>query len=178
MLHIVTPCSRPENLDIISQSIPAECKWIIIHENDIKLPERNNTLLLKCDRTGPWGHAGRNFFLDNYNLNDEDWIYFLDDDNIIHPHFANAFQQLLTTDYSIIHWGQLNQNNEIRLIPDIGIDKIDTACYMVKWKHNKHIRYNDEKYNADGFYAIDCSQNGQILTLNNYLCYYNYLRTE
>lgn len=178
MLHIVTPCSRPENLDIISQSIPAECNWIIVHENDIKLPERDNTFLLKCDRTGPWGHAGRNFFLDNFNLYDDDWVYFLDDDNIIHPAFYSTVQQFLSTDYAIIHWGQLNKNNEIRLIPDIAIDKIDTACYMIQWKQNKHTRYNDEKYNADGFYAIDCSQNGPVLTLNDSLCYYNYLRTE
>lgn len=178
MLYIVTPCSRPENLDTIAQSIPVNFHWIIVHENDIKLPERDNTFLLKCDRTGPWGHAGRNFFLNNFNLNDDDWVYCLDDDNIIHPNFENIVQQLLMMDYSIIHWGQLNKNNEIRLIPDIGIDKIDTACYMIKWKYNKFTRYNDEKYNADGFYAIDCSQNGPILTLNGSLCYYNYLRTE
>jgi len=178
MLHIVTPCSRPENLETIAQSIPANYNWVIVHENYITLPERDNTFLLKCDRTGPWGHAARNFFLNNFNINDEDWIYFLDDDNIIHPNFENVAQQLLMSDYSIIHWGQLHKNNEIRLIPDIGIDKIDTACYMVRWQYNKLTRYNDEKYNADGLYAIDCSQNGPVLTLNDYLCYYNYLRKE
>jgi UDPglucose 6-dehydrogenase len=89
VLYIVTPCSRPENLDTIAQSIPVNFHWIIVHENDIKLPERDNTFLLKCDRTGPWGHAGRNFFLNNFNLNDDDWVYLPD---IIQE--GNALQSL------------------------------------------------------------------------------------
>lgn len=176
MLHIVTPCSRPENLDTISKTIPVECNWVILHEDNIKVPD--NGFLLKCDNTGPWGHAGRNFFLDNFQLNDDDWIYCLDDDNIIHPNFFNTVQEYLTHDYSIIHWGQLDKNSEHRLDPFIGIDRIDTACYMYKWKYNKNTRYHANKYNADGFFAIDCSSKGPILTVNGYLCYYNYLRTE
>ena len=34
MLYIVTPCSRPENLLHIKESIPEECKWIVAYDDN------------------------------------------------------------------------------------------------------------------------------------------------
>ena len=178
MLYIVTPCSRPENLDILSQSISTDCYWVIVSDKNITIPQYDNASLLLCENNGYQGNKARNFFLDNFYLNDNDWIYFLDDDNIIHPDFFHTVQYYLTSDYSIIHWGQLTRYGGPRLKPLIELNKIDTACYMVKWKYNKNTRWKETEYNADGHYAIDCSQNGPVLMLDQYLCYYNYLRPK
>jgi hypothetical protein len=176
MIYIVTPCSRPENLETISESIPSQCKWIVLHEPHISIPKIHNINSIVCPKTGFVGADGRNYFINNFNLKDDDWIYPLDDDNIIHPDLIPNILELLDMDISIIHWGQLNKNQTIRLHPKIAIDKIDAACFISKWKYNKYIKYNTIKYNYDGLYAIECANNGPVVKLNMYLCYYNYLR--
>jgi hypothetical protein len=177
MLYITTPCSRPENLEIISKSIPKDCYWVVIYDDQVKIPNNlDNANLFKCPKTGFVGSEGRNYFLDNMQLQDNDWIYSLDDDNIIHPNFYETISTLLNEDYSIIHWGQNNKNNSVRLNPKLMLDRIDAACFITKWKHNKNVRYKIDKYNYDGVYAIECAKNGPILKLDKYICYYNYLK--
>lgn len=178
MIYLVTPCSRPENLHIISKSIPDQCKWIVLHESNITIPNISNMISIVCPKTGFVGADGRNYFVNNFDLNDNDWIYSLDDDNIIHPNMLSTIQPYLNEDISIIYWGQLNKDNTIRLVPrdSIILDTIDAACFISKWKFNKNVRYHTNAYNYDGLYAIDCSNNGPSLKINDYLCYYNYLR--
>jgi len=178
MLYIVTPCSRPQNLQIISESIPPFAKWIVLHEPSVILPTIHNMVAIECPKTGFVGADGRNYFIENFPLTDDDWIYSLDDDNIVHPKMISVIPDLLDKDFSIIYWGQLNKNNTIRLVPldSIMINTIDAASFISKWKFNKHLRYNTDAYNYDGLYAIECSKNGPRLKLNDYLCYYNYLR--
>lgn len=177
MLYIITPCSRPENLEQISKTIPKFATWVVLHEPTIKAPKLDNALFIQCPKTGFVGADGRNYFVEKFHLNDEDWIYSLDDDNIIHPSFS-LIENMLDDDFSLIYWGQLNKNDSIRLKPldQIILNTIDTACYVSKWKYNKRARYDTTAYNYDGLYAIECAKNGPILKLNNYLCYYNYLR--
>lgn len=177
MLFVVTPCSRPENLEKIAPTIPDFCQWIVLHEQSLSLPKIQNMTTIVCPKTGFVGADGRNYFLDNFILNDDDWIYSLDDDNIIHPDFYKI-EKFLLEDFSLVHWGQLNKDNTVRLKPlsDIIIDTIDAACFISQWKYNKNVRYNTDVYNYDGFYAIDCAKNGPRLKLDMYLSYYNYLR--
>lgn len=176
MLYITTPCSRPENLEIISKTIPKECYWAVVYDNKVTVPKIENAHYFKCEDTGFVGASGRNYFLDNFQINDEDWIYSLDDDNIVHKNWYESIEPLLSLDISIIHWGQLNKDESIRLNPIIKLNHIDAACFMTKWKYNKHIRYNTEKYEYDGLYALECLNNGPSLTLNQYISFYNYLK--
>lgn len=174
---MTTPCSRPENLLEISKSIPSFATWVVIHEPSVILPKIDNMLAIECPKTGFVGADGRNYFLENFELTDQDWIYSLDDDNIVHPHFY-LIEPLLSEDVSIIHWGQLNKDNTVRLeaLNKIILDTIDAACFISNMKYNKHVRYNTEAYNYDGLYAIECANNGRRLKISNYLAYYNYLR--
>lgn len=179
MLYIITPCSRPENLDVIQNTIPTEAKWIICHDNNIKkISSKLNAIIMRCDETGLVGTKARNYVLDNYDFKDEDIILFHDDDNIVHSQWYNVVSQFFDYDFSIICWGQLNKDNSIRLYPTNNpkIDMIDTASYLIKWKYNKHIRHNTTIYQHDGQYAEDCAKNGPIITINAFICYYNYLR--
>lgn len=177
MLYITTPCSRPENLQEISKTIPKFATWVVLHEPTIKVPKLNNALYIECPKTGFVGADGRNYFLDNFDLKDEDWVYSLDDDNIIHPNFR-LIEPLLLKSFSIIHWGQLNKDNTIRLhaVDKIVLDSIDAACYISSMRYNRNIRNNTIAYNYDGLYAIECDNNGPRFKIMNYLCYYNYLK--
>lgn len=179
MLYIITPCSRPENLKIISATIPKESTWIVVYNNNIEIKDYiNNAFLMKCKETGKVGIKARNFALDNLSLNDHDMILFHDDDNIIHHKLYSSISPYFIEDFSIMTWGQLWKDNSIRLQPENNPrpTKIDTASFLVSWKYNKSIRHEVDVYEHDGIYAESCAKNGKVLCINDYLCYYNYLR--
>lgn len=178
MIYIITPCSRPENLEVISKTIPPQCSWVVVHDNKVTIPSLDNVTVLQCDDTGKVGIKARNYALDNLKLTDNDFILFHDDDNIIHPKWYSSVSQLLLYDFSMITWGQLNNDNSIRLIPQRHpkVGNIDTASFLISWKYNKHLRHQVDIYEHDGLYAEQCALNGRILCIDDYLCYYNYLR--
>lgn len=170
MLYIITPCSRPQNLETISNSIPNKSSWIVVHDYKYIMPDIPNATFLKCDDTGLVGTKARNFALDTIKFND--------DDNIIHPKLYQTIEPLLTNNFSIMTWGQLHKNNSIRLPSQVKpkVGNIDTASFLISWKYNKLTRHRTDIYEHDGLYAEECANNGPMLCINDYLCYYNYLR--
>ena len=180
MIYIITPCSRPQNLEAIYQSLPkaSDIHWILCSDHNNKLPTFNNSTNMVCDDTGIVGTKARNYVLDNFNFGDEDHILFHDDDNVVHPDLYINIKPHLEEDFSILSWGQLNKDNSVRLLPTSHMYSgyVDTASFLIKWKHNKAIRHKTDRYDHDGIYAYECSQNGKVIVLDSYLCYYNYLR--
>lgn len=181
MIHIITPCSRPENLSLMKHSIPKECNWVIVYDSTVKeYPEIENASVLYSPFTGGSGNPNRNYALDNLEFSDTDWIYILDDDNIIHPKWYRTVKDFNEDHLNIITWGQVWKNYDIRLepVPDPRVGNIDTSCYMVRGRVMKNLRY-EILYEADGVLANEVvRQYAGILTLSHeYLGYYNYLRT-
>jgi hypothetical protein len=178
MIYIITACSRPENLETISKTIPLQCNWVVVHDNKVNTPLLNNAMVLECEDTGMVGIKAQNFALDNLPLTDQDFILLHDDDNIIYPTWYSKVSELINYDFSIMTWGQLNKDGSIRLKPQSQprVGNIDTASFLISWKYNKHIRHKVDVYEHDGIYAEQCSLNGPLLQINDYLCYYNYLR--
>jgi hypothetical protein len=178
MIYIVTTCTRPENLETIKETIPPECVWVVVFDNSIKDSEpADGAINLYSPFTGHWGMSNRNFALDEMEFADEDWIYVLDDDNIIHPDWYEAVKDLNSLELNMINWGQLWDDGSIRLQPaeKPAVDGIDTACYMVRGRLMRSLRYN-QQYNADGLLAEQAYGHGGTLKLDSYLAYYNYLR--
>lgn len=178
MLYIITPCSRPENLLTILNTIPKECQWIIGYDgkNGI-IPFIPNAIIMNCEDNGFFGTKARNHILNTFKFDDKDNILFHDDDNIIHPLFYKTISSILDNDFSIMCWGQLHKNSSIRLFPTNNpkINHIDTASYLIKWKYNKTVRHNTELYYHDGLYAEDCAKNGPVYTIDEYISFYNAL---
>lgn len=180
MIYIITPCSRPFNIEEISKSIPKECTWVISFDNMVKdKPYVQNAISLSSPYTGSYGNPNRNFALDYLKdkINDDDWIYILDDDNIIHPDWYDGIKDKLSTN-SMIHWGQCFADKTHRTVAPLKPLKgtIDTAQYMVRWGAVKNIRFADE-YEADGIYANDClNAAGSSFRISKDLCYFNFLR--
>ena len=89
ILNIITPCSRPENLHLISKSIniPKEnYRWIVVFDFD-ELPDKelipnNCEVYLHRDSDSTAGHAQRNYAID---LIEDGYVYSNDDDTLLHP---------------------------------------------------------------------------------------------
>jgi hypothetical protein len=178
MIYIITPCTRPENLETISKNIPEECSWVIVYDDKISMINTSlNAIFMKCPDTGVVGTKARNYALDHLDIKDEDLILLHDDDNIIHPNWYNSILKYINMDFSIITWGQLYKNNNPRLHPTSYpcVNYIDTASFMIKWKYNKNVRH-EYIYYHDGLYAETCAKNGPVICIDEYLSYYNYLR--
>ena len=183
-VFIITPSRRPFNLEFISGTVPQECEWVVVLDKTVtnKHTVENATVIHSQD-TGLWGNPNRNIGLEyiknKLNPSDNDWVYILDDDNIIHPEWWSNIQSHLNTDASIITWGQTWASGEPRTAPTDTpkIATIDTSQYMVRWNVAKNLRF-ENIYEADGIYAEEASKQGSVKKLDQYLGYYNFLRAH
>jgi hypothetical protein len=157
-LNIITPCSRPENLHKISQSIniPKEnYRWIIVCDMD-ELPDSgmipdNCEIHLHRNPKGSWGHSQRNFGID---LITEGYVYCNDDDTIIHP---NLWENIKDLNEDFISFKQEDKNGEIRLNGDsIRINFIDSHNFMVSRQTIGDSKWLIDSYAADGHFAMEC----------------------
>lgn len=180
MIYIVTPCTRPFNLARMRASIPANCKWIISYDSSVKSPVPvDGATVIFSKNTGHFGNPVRNTALDYLAsvATDDDWLYILDDDNIVHPDWYDAVSSHLQSS-SMIGWDQEFPSGGTRaIIPDApGNGNVDTAQYMMRWGAVKNIRY-ELLYEADGIYAEQAFKAaGGITKIHKNICYYNYLR--
>lgn len=128
--------------------------------------------------TGHYGNLNRNYALDTILFDDLDWLYVLDDDNIIHPDWYAKVGHIDDPELNIVSWGQVWRNGSIRLPPTSNprVGETDTSCYMVRGRVMKQLRY-DLDYVADGILAEQVVAKGGHLCLHEYLGYYNWLRT-
>lgn len=172
MIYAATPCGRPDNLLRIMKTIPDSWGWIICYDDRVEIPDevKQKATLVKCNNTGPAGIYARNHILDHYDFKDEDWIFQLDDDNIIHPDIEEVFKDITEySDYAIIAFNQCFWNNDLRLRPCAPpqIGAFDIASYLAHWKYTKHLRYHD-MYCHDQLYVLDCYYGGIIMGSNDH----------
>jgi len=172
-LNIITPCSRPENLKAISESIPKESRWIAVFDGT-ELPEiipSNCEMHCIKDVNSIYGNAQRNYALD---LVTEGHIYFNDDDTIIHP---DLWDEVKDKDADFISFKQANKDGSLRLegneiIPNF----IDSHNFIVSAKC-VNTRWILDRYDADAYFAMDCYKNAkESLYIPKILSIYNYLK--
>lgn len=173
MLYIMTPCSRSENLSLVSGTIPEHAKWVIVLDAKAKRTQYPaNSNVIETDLTGHSGNPLRNLFLDSYEFTDDDWVYILDDDNIFHPELSVVMEDLMLTDVGIITWAQ---EGRLPATDSPREGNIDTACYMFRPSRSGGLRFHME-YGADGVFAHELSKRTTLKMIDQELCYYNYLR--
>jgi hypothetical protein len=155
-LNIITPCSRPKNLQIISSSIniPKEnYRWIVVFdmlEKPDNIPENCESYCFK-DFKSISGNAQRNFALDLIN---NGHIYFNDDDTVIHK---DLWENIKCLDEDFISFMQEDKNKKIRTTGlNVRVDKIDSHNFIISKRCSENIKWEIEKYNADGFFACEC----------------------
>lgn len=181
-LTIITPCSRPKNLQILYESINFSFinKWLIIYDskkghipNHFKHPK-----IVECNegRTGISGNTQRNRGIENTN---NGFIYFLDDDNIIHPNFWNILPQFSVDNINLF---QIESHPDYKYLnlSAPGPSTIDTSMYCVDRKLVGLTRWMPHLYSADGVFAetIRCKKPKSLNIINEVAAYYNYLASD
>ena len=178
-IYIITPCSRVEHLETISKTIPNECIWVIVYDSNYnnQILPYGDIILRPKNVSGNYGKPHINYALDNLKLTYSDWVYVLDDDNIIHPEWYENVTSLCNDNYNILSWGQLWNDKTMRLRPTkhMVFRAVDQASYMWRYGFNPTIRF-DESYFGDGTFAEKLGQNSHCI--NKYISYYNYLSLE
>ena len=178
MLSIITPCSRQHNIPTVYNSIIFSKinKWIIVYDtsNDRKyekIYDDPQIIEIECNE-GLTGNPQRNLGI---TLVEDDFIYFLDDDNIIHPNFWSIVDELNTEKFYT--FDQLRHNN-ILYGNNIKPGQIDTAMFIVHKKHTKDIYWINNSFEADGHFIHDVLNKNisSHIYLNIIGAYYNFLR--
>lgn len=179
-LTIITPSCRPENLLEIKTSINFNYvnEWIIVYDgskilsnpNLFENQENNKIKEYVYEDEGISGNPQRNYAL-NKIADENTLLYFLDDDNIIHP---NIYRLLNVIDNNKIY--TFNQYNRIKG-NNINVNYIDTAMFIIPYNLCKNKRWIIDKYQADGYYIKECYDENinKHVYVDNDLCYYNNL---
>lgn len=179
-LNIITPCSRPQNLLAIEQSINIprnSYRWMVVFDSDT-LPEAS--LIPKSCETythqlpgSVAGHAQRNYAID---IIEDGFVYTNDDDTIIHPDLWNNIQHIKDNDF--ISFSQLHKNGHLRLVGNnIVVGQIDSHNFIVHRNLIGDSRWKHEFWDADGHFAHECYNKAKTpLFINKPLSVYNYLR--
>jgi hypothetical protein len=178
-LNIITPCSRPENLITISKSINIPKKnyrWIVVFDGetlpDKELIPKNCEIYSHTNKNSIVGHSQRNYALDMIN---DGYIYFNDDDTVIHNKLWDNIKDL---DNDFISFMQEDINGNIRLIGDkIVVGHIDSHNFIVHSSLIGNTKFIITKYDADGHFANECfRQSKNSKHINIVLSTYNSLR--
>jgi glycosyltransferase involved in cell wall biosynthesis len=183
-ITLITPSIRPENLLKIMDSIRFEYinKWIIVYDGSkivenpkLFINDKIEEHIYKGD--GISGNPQRNYALDL--LKDTDtYLYYLDDDNIIHPELYNLLDNI--EDDKMYTFDQQRPDN---IFPfktllkgnDVTLFNIDTAMILIDYNLCKDIRWVADKYNADGLYITECytKNKDKWIYIDKLMAYYN-----
>lgn len=178
-LNIITPCSRPENLLKISESIniPREnYRWIVVCDSE-SLPD-NSLIPNNCEiynhknLNSSYGNSQRNYAIDMVK---KGHIYFNDDDTLMHP---NLWENIKDFNFDFLSFNQLLKNGNSRLIGSIvSVGDVDCHNFIVSNDIVKDTRFIVGRYDADGHFATECYKKSIIiLYINKALSIYNSLR--
>lgn len=183
-LTIITPSYRIDNLLQIKNSINFDYidEWIIVYDgskisSNFKLFQSSKIKeYVHKDENSIVGNSQRNYALSKVT-NPDTLIYYLDDDNIIHPNMYNLLNIIDNT--KMYTFNQHRNNNGVEILKgnNININYIDTAMIIIPYKLCKNVRWITNVYYADGCYITECYNTNKTIHVfvDNVLCYYNKL---
>jgi len=156
-LVIITPCSRIENLFVLEKAIKSipetNRRWIVVFDREeipLDIPKSCEPYAFK-DKESVFGNAQRNYA---FQLIDEGYIYFNDDDTVIHPHLWDNIKNS-TEDF--VYFKQEDKEGKIRLEGEIvAPNYIDSGNFIVTRQCIGDIRWDLKRYDADGVFAQEC----------------------
>jgi hypothetical protein len=183
-LTIITPCTRIHNLPALYESIEFDKinKWIIVYDTTVNTchhsfihSEQIIEAYCKSSLNGVVGNTQRNYGLSL--VEDDNYIYFLDDDNIIHPNFWKIAEELETDTIHTFNQYR-DEHGHVLLGNRIEMNYIDTAMYIIHKNMIGDIKWQEDLYQADGKFISDVYSTGKYKHkyFNKYYCYYNYLK--
>ena len=185
---IITPSYRVKNLRKILKTIKFNeiFKWIIIYDGskiseNFKQFEKFEKIieLTYKSKDNEIRSAQRNKGLDYIKENfpgENLFIYFLDDDNIIHPNFYDIIKTL-----KINHFYTFDQqrNRYVLSGENPKVYYIDMGMFLFDFKLVSNIRFRLDVFNGeDGIYIEECCKTDlkKHIYVPNVYSYYNYLK--
>lgn len=127
------------------------------------------------------GHELINRIFDK--IADNEWVYVLDDDNIIHPDFFSSVREVIkNTDAEGIIFSQVyGKESLIReaLPENVKVCHIDMAQFLLKKSLIKQNRLVNYRYEADGIFIekLFNENKEKFCFQSKVLCYYNFLES-
>lgn len=193
-LHIITPVSRPGNLEKISYSIllPHEPSiwiewWIAFdgYESDIPAGSHPSHILfvpsIVNDKTvSVSGNLQRNAALDQIK---DGWVFFLDDDTTMHPDLLKTIAPILNSIPGcclVFNQDWPDGKPRCTVSPDhMKQGYIDTGQVVLAREAIGDIRWEADKYHSDGPFieSVFRAHPEAFIWLNRTLATYNTLRT-
>jgi hypothetical protein len=181
---IITPCSRPQNLTKIKESIDLSKikRWYISYDcQDNKMeyvqryPNEPKIKELKCTTKSMSGNGPRNMALDEIAKNEtgDRLIYFLDDDTTLHPDMLKKdFKMDTVYTWDMERYGAPYVGNN----PTIGF--IDTGHALIDMNIIGENRWRDT-YDADGVFITNILNNNKEkwVYIPETLAIYNHLNS-
>jgi predicted O-methyltransferase YrrM len=178
-ITIITPSMRPLNLPKLRDSIDFSYvdEWIIVYdsskisENPKQFANSGNPKIKEYlhSSEGISGNPQRNFALDHVQ-NEDTFLYFLDDDNLMHKDFYRLLNMI---DDGKIYTFDMDRIPGHR----IGLSQIDTAMFLADFKICQSARWLINLYGADFYYIEECyaKNRDKWIYVNNILCTNNIL---
>lgn len=168
-----------------SITIPPESYhwWIVL--DGVTLPDRiqrklppNAHVLSHRNPKSISGNAQRNYALDHIDSEDHSYVYFLDDDTLMHPHF---YPKLLETcPHELFHFSMTTDGGSLYVQgSEFDVGKMDSGCVLYHRKLIGKTRWVLSDYAADVKFARTCARKAKSrLFLNAPLAVYNSLRNQ
>lgn len=187
-LHIITPVSRPYFLPEVARSIKSAFHeiqpiWYCSFDNGIAIPDPLPEDGWRLGYWGPtkgkgiYGNNCRNTVLDMFSSG---WIYFLDDDNLIHPRlesvFLAALQQYPQAQWFVFHQVLLDGRFYLRATDQPRFGHIDTGQCVLRRELIGEDRFQLDEYAADGLLYTRLSEKCRPVAIPEIATYYNALR--
>ena len=184
-LTVITPCYRLENLKTIYDSIKWEYinEWLIVYDSSkITAPPNmfvDNPKIREFvhESLGNWGNPQRNFAMDQIS-NADTLVYFLDDDNMIHPDLYGLLDEIREQQHEpkMYCFNQEYKDGRLRNLGNrFHIGDVDTAMILIHFNLCWNIRWKLFPVEADGIFNIDCYERNRdnCVYIDKILCYHN-----
>ena len=182
-ITVVTPSNRPWLLPKVYSSLPVGAEWVVVldrhdlREVPAELPHAANVKLF-AHTGGKWGNDQRSFGMLQAS---GEYLYFLDDDNVVHPRLMPLFEKLTASgERPAIVVNQILKSGELRLRATLPPhpNGTDTAQVLVPRSMTLGHKWDSNMYEADGkfFGEIFSEHRERFVAVDEPACYYNYLR--
>lgn len=195
--HVITRCTRVENLLTIADSVYKEgvdVTWHVVFDTSVVkdieialLGELYNTgsiLYFKQGSSGTYMYPEMNELIKT--LPSEDYVTLIDDDNIVHPDYYNVIIDAIKNNFrnDVFCYNQFVDKKDftgleyrIASSENVEVKGIDLAQYTVKASTFSLCEFG-AGYCGDGEFiqALHNSKPQTFLFIDQTLCYYNYLQ--
>lgn len=158
-IHVITAVSRPQNLPILQRHLATRLASHSVHwtcsldyNHVAELPtgvQANTTGSGVPDRAGG---AQKNAALNKIGLCTTEWVYFLDDDNTVHPDFDAALSVALKTKADAHIFGQYGRSGRVLRLADaknVRSGRINLGQFLIRRDVIGGTRFPIDVYDSD-----------------------------